>query len=138
MKREPGVARCGLACCLFSENTECKGCKRDGFPELSWCENAQWCENRKCVIDKGLDGCYECEPGVCRKGSFAEEIKARAFAEFARRFGTGELIDCLERSEQAGIVCHRDGIMGDYDEFDDPGKADHLHQNRRALSAACQ
>ena len=25
----------------------------------------------------------------------------------------------LERNEQAGIVYHREGIMGDYDEFDD-------------------
>ena len=30
-----------------------------------------------------------------------------------------ELLDCLERNEQAGIVYHREGIMGDYDEFDD-------------------
>ena len=30
-----------------------------------------------------------------------------------------ELLDCLERNEQAGIVYHREGIMGDYDDFDD-------------------
>ncbi len=35
MKRELGIARCGLACCLCSENVVCKGCKRDGFKELS-------------------------------------------------------------------------------------------------------
>ena len=44
MKRELGIARCGLACCLCSENAECKGCKRDGFLELSWCKDAEWCE----------------------------------------------------------------------------------------------
>ncbi|MEE3497129.1 MAG: DUF3795 domain-containing protein, partial [Butyrivibrio sp.] len=27
MKRELGIARCGLACCLCSENVVCKGCK---------------------------------------------------------------------------------------------------------------
>lgn len=50
---------------------------------------------------------------------YAEKIKARAFAEFARRYGIETLLDCLERNEQAGIVYHRDGIIGDYDEFDD-------------------
>ena len=29
------------------------------------------------------------------------------------------LLDCLERNEQNGIIYHREGIMGDYDEFDD-------------------
>jgi hypothetical protein len=119
MKRELGIARCGLACCLCSENVKCKGCKQDGFLELPWCKNANWCENRKCVIEKNIGGCYECEPMHCRKGLYANKIKARAFAEFARRYGLEELLDCLERNEQAGIVYHREGIMGDYDEFDD-------------------
>ncbi len=26
MKRELGIARCGLACCLCSENVNCAGC----------------------------------------------------------------------------------------------------------------
>ena len=90
MKRELGIARCGLACCLCSENVVCKGCKRDGFKELSWCKDAEWCEVRKCGIAKNISGCYECEPA-----------------------------DCLERNEKAGIVYHREGIMGDYDDFDD-------------------
>ena len=94
MKRELGIARCGLACCLCSENVSCKGCKRDGFLELSWCKDAEWCENRKCVIAKNLNGCYECCPAECRKGLYAEKIKARAFAEYARRFGLEELLDC--------------------------------------------
>ena len=101
MKRELGIARCGLACCLCSENGTCWGCKRDGFPELSWCTDAEGCENRQCAISKGLDGCYECEPESCRKGLYGRTLKARAFAEFARRFGVDELLDCLERNEQA-------------------------------------
>ena len=68
MKRELGIARCGLACCLCSENVLCKGCRRDGFLELSWCKDAEWCEVRRCGIDKGIAGCYECEPAACRKG----------------------------------------------------------------------
>ena len=30
-----------------------------------------------------------------------------------------QLLDCLERNERAGTVYHREGIMGDYDDFDD-------------------
>jgi hypothetical protein len=119
MKRELGIARCGLACCLCSENVQCKGCKKDGFLELSWCKDAAWCENRKCVMEKGLRGCWECESAQCRKGLYAEKIKARAFAEFAHRYGTETLLDCLARNEKNGIIYHREGIMGDYDDFDD-------------------
>ena len=56
---------------------------------------------------------------ACRKGLYADKIKAQAFAEFARRYGAKELLDCLERNEKAGVVYHREGIMGDYNEFDD-------------------
>ena len=119
MKRELGIARCGLACCLCSENVKCKGCRRDGFLELSWCKDAEWCENRRCGIDKGLAGCYECTPAECSKGLYKDKIKAVAFAEYARRYGVDALLDRLEENERCGIVYHREGIMGDYDEFDD-------------------
>ena len=119
MKRELGIARCGQACCLCCENTTCKGCRKEGFVELSWCPDSQWCENRNCGIEKGLNGCYECNPADCRKGLYAEKLSIRAFAEFARRYGIEELLDCLERNEQAGIVYHRADFSGDYDDFDD-------------------
>ena len=54
----------------------------------------------------------------CGKGLYAEKIKARTFAEFARRYGIEELPDRLEQNEKAGIVYHREGILGDYDSFD--------------------
>ena len=98
---------------------ECRGCRQDGFLDLSWCKDAEWCENRKCVLEKEIAGCYECSPADCRKGLFKEKIKARALAEYTRRYGVEALLDCLERNEQAGIVYHRTGIMGDYDDFDD-------------------
>ena len=43
----------------------------------------------------------------------------KAFTEFARRYGEEELLDCLERNEKNGVVYHREGINGDYDDFDD-------------------
>ena len=36
-----------------------------------------------------------------------------------KRYGEAELPDCPERNEKAGIVCHRDGINGDYDDLYD-------------------
>lgn len=36
-----------------------------------------------------------------------------------KKYGEKELLDCLERNEANGIVYHRNGITGDYDDFDD-------------------
>ena len=38
---------------------------------------------------------------------------------FAKKYGEEKLLDCLERNEKNGIVYHRNGINGDYDDFDD-------------------
>ena len=76
MKRELGIARCGLACCLCSENDHCGGCNSGD------CPGTGFCENRPCSMDKGIG-------------------------------------HCLERNEKAGVVYHREGIVGDYDDFND-------------------
>ncbi|MGX8692479.1 MAG: DUF3795 domain-containing protein [Clostridia bacterium] len=111
MKRELGIARCGLACCLCSENGRCSGCSPGDCPDKGWCEN------RRCSIGRGIGHCYECEAD-CRKGLLAK-IKPYGFTLFARRFGEAALLDCLERNERNGVVYHREGITGDYDDFDD-------------------
>ena len=53
MKRELGIARCGLACCLCSENVTCAGC------DSGQCPDKDWCENRKCTIAKNITHCYD-------------------------------------------------------------------------------
>lgn len=111
MKRNLGIARCGLACCLCSENDNCKGCNSGECPDK------EWCENRKCSLSKNIECCYNCDE-ICRKGLLSK-IKPYAFTEFVKRYGKEYLLDCLERNEQNGIVYHRNGIIGDYDEFDD-------------------
>ena len=60
MKKELGIARCGLACCLCSENAHCAGCNSGDCPDK------ERCENRKCSIEKGLSNCFECNE-KCRK-----------------------------------------------------------------------
>ena len=38
---------------------------------------------------------------------------------FAKRYDIETLLNCLEENEKNGIVYHRQGIVGDYDDFDD-------------------
>ena len=111
MKRELGIARCGLACCLCSENINCNGCNSDSCPDNDWCEN------KKCSIEKGISHCYQCAE-KCKKG-LLNKIKPSGFNMFIKRYGEERLLDCLERNERCGIVYHREGIVGDYDDFDD-------------------
>ena len=114
MKRELGIARCGLACCLCSENVTCHGCNSGECPDKDGCEN------RKCSMKKYYDHCYSCEE-ECRKGLLSK-IKPYGFTLFVKRYGEKMLLDCLERNEKNGILYHREGIIGDYDEFDDVEK----------------
>lgn len=111
MKRELGIARCGLACCLCSENEHCRGCNS------SDCPDKVWCENRKCSIAKGIEHCFLCEAD-CRNGILAK-IKPYGFTVFAKRYGIEALLDCLAENEHNGVIYHRQGIVGDYDDFDD-------------------
>ena len=107
MKRELGIARCGLACCLCSENTTCNGCNSGDCPDNDWCEN------RKCSLEKGIAHCYACEED-CKRGLLSK-IKPYGFTLFIKRYGENKL-------EKRGIVYHRGGINGDYDNFDDAEK----------------
>lgn len=113
MKRELGIARCGLACCLCAKNEDCGGCRAEN------CHDKEWCENRKCSMEKEIGHCFECKE-ECRKG-LLQKIKPYAFTLFARQYGVEYLLDCLERNEQNGVVYHREGITGDYDDFDNVG-----------------
>lgn len=110
MKRELGIACCGLACCLCTENEQCSGCGAGDCPDKDWCEN------RTCSISRRIDGCYACEED-CRKGLLAKN-KPYAFTVFIKQYGMDCLLDCLETNEKKGIVYHRNGITGDYDDFD--------------------
>lgn len=111
MKRELGIARCGLACCLCSENEHCCGCNSGDCPDK------EWCENRKCSIEKSIDNCYLCYID-CKKGLLTK-IKPYGFTVFAKRYGVETLLNCLEENEKNGVIYHRQGIIGDYDDFDD-------------------
>ncbi|MDE7104873.1 MAG: DUF3795 domain-containing protein [Ruminococcus sp.] len=114
MKRELGIARCGLACCLCTENLYCHGCNSGKCPDK------EWCENRECSKNKEIRHCFECDE-ECRKGLLSK-IKPYGFSLFAKRYGEEMLLDCLEYNENLGIIYHREGIFGDYDDFEDVEK----------------
>lgn len=114
MKRELGIARCGLACCLCSENEHCSGCNSGECPDKNWCEN------RKCSLSKNLGHCYNCNED-CKKGLLGN-IKPYAFALFVKRYGEECLLNCLERNGNNGIIYHRESLNGDYDGFEDVEK----------------
>ncbi|MCX4372535.1 MAG: DUF3795 domain-containing protein [Dysosmobacter sp.] len=111
MKRELGIARCGLACCLCSENASRHGCNSGECPDK------HDCENRSCSIRKGISNCFLCE-NICTKGLLSK-MKAYGFTIFAKRYGIEAPLDCLEQNEKRGVVYHQEGIYGDYDHFDD-------------------
>ena len=68
-------------------------------------------------MGRGIGHCYECD-AECRKGLLAK-VKAYGFNLFVKRYGEAALLDCLERNERAGVVYHRQGVIGDYDDFSD-------------------
>lgn len=108
MKREKGVAYCGLACCLCSDDT-CVGCRDAG------CKNKDWCKHFKCCKEKGISGCWECCDFPC--GGMHDKARVYAFAEFIRLNGEEKMMDCLNRNEKVGIVYHYEGqLVGDYDQ----------------------
>jgi hypothetical protein len=112
MQREKGIAYCGLACCVCSENADCPGCRSGG------CRDKDWCKNYSCCPEQGLAGCWACEDFPC-SGNMLDKTRVRAFARFAGQYGEEMLLDCLERNEKAGIVYHHQGqLTGDYDRFD--------------------
>ncbi len=51
-----------------------------------------------------------------------KKIKPYAFTLFVKRYGENALLDRLAENEKNGVVYHRKGITGDYDDFDDAEK----------------
>jgi len=95
------IARCGLSCnhCFLKE--WCGGCRT----AYNTCSDAcrypdRTCPNTSCCIEKGFDGCYECdELRGCRKGFYEyDDVNAvKAMALFTRRYGKKELLKTMDR-----------------------------------------
>lgn len=68
-------------------------------------------------MEKGIHHCSQCNEH-CRKG-LLNKIKPYGFTVFMKRYGEEHLLNCLERNELKGVVYHREGLNGDYDDFQD-------------------
>lgn len=107
MKSTPHMKR-GI--CVCSKNKSCPGCQAGGCDIHDWCKNYNGCR------EKGLNGCWKCEQFPCN-GGMLDKPRVRAFARFAKEYGTDELVRCLMRGKADGVVYHYDGqLVGDYDQ----------------------
>ena len=112
MRRDKGIAYCGLACAVCGQNETCAGCRNEG------CKGKEWCKNFACCKEKGLNGCWECNDFPC-SGGMLDKVKIRAFASFIKNHGEDEFLECLENNEKNGIVYHYPAsISGDYDKYE--------------------
>ena len=109
VKKELGIAFCGLACCLCSENGACAGCRSGG------CMDKETCQNLRCCRERGYEGCWACPEFPC-KGTILDKPRIRAFARFAGAYRQDGLMAALEAGEDRGMAYHYPGgLAGDYD-----------------------
>ncbi|WP_095173134.1 MULTISPECIES: DUF3795 domain-containing protein [Blautia] len=104
-----GIAFCGLACCVCSENEMCSGCRGDT------CICEENCTIRPCCLQKGIEGCWECEEFPCKEKMF-DSVRIRAFGKYIEEYGMDLLMERLKKNEEAKMQYHHYGkLTGDYD-----------------------
>lgn len=109
MDRDKGIAYCGLACCVCSENATCAGCRNEG------CKDKDWCKPFACCKRKPLPGCWACASFPCDT-PMLQKLRVRTFARFVAERGEAALMDALETLEGRGLRYHYPGqLVGDYD-----------------------
>lgn len=109
--KSKGLAYCGLACCVCSENINCAGCRNDG------CNGKEWCKPFMCCKEKGIEGCWKCSDFPC-DNPMLNKLRIRTFNNFIKEYGEEALINCLQKNEEKGIIYHYDSqLIGDYDLF---------------------
>jgi RimJ/RimL family protein N-acetyltransferase len=102
-----GIGYCGLACVLCSYE-DCPGC-------VAKITGGGDCRAGKCVIEKGIDGCYACAEYPCEE-KILQGKRNKAFNRYAREFGQQALIGRLRDNNDSGIIYHKpDKSPGDYD-----------------------
>lgn len=107
--KNKGLAYCGLACCVCSENITCIGCRNEG------CKDKEWCKSFQCGKEKEIEGCWECSDSSC-DNPMLKNMRIRTFANFIKEYGEATFVDCLQKNEQRGIFYHYDNqLIGDYD-----------------------
>ena len=112
-----------MICGLCSEAPECKGCRADENSASAddSCARAAVCYQRKCCLDKGIQGCWKCADFPCDNDMFSPErdVRLKAFIRCAKLDGVKGLAGNILRNQGKGILYHRDSEKhtGDYDCF---------------------
>ena len=108
---DKGIAFCGLACCVCSENKTCDGCRKHD------CRDREKCKNYNCCKSKKLEGCWECSDFPCDCPMYVQ-LRTKTFAKYAARNGLESLIRALKNNEERRVIYHYEGqLTGDYDLF---------------------
>ncbi len=104
------IAYCGLVCGLCHLRDQCDGCKQTA----RLCARSDVCYQRRCCLERGLQGCWECAEFPCGKDmhSTTHDLRIRAFVAFIQAEGAEALADCLLHNESRGIHY---GLGKDYD-----------------------
>lgn len=109
--RSKGLAYCGLACCVCSENKDCAGCRNAG------CKGKDWCKSFSCCKERGKTSCWACGEYPCGY-PMLDKPRVRAFGEYIKTYGEESLLSALGQRERDGVLYHYPGrLIGDYDLF---------------------
>lgn len=113
---EDSIGYCGLICKLCHEVERCGGCKS----ESNSCGrhlSEGGCFHYNCCIEKGLNGCWECEEAPCKNDMFSEQhdIRIRTFVKVAKAEGIGKLAEYVCNNQNNGIIY---GWKKDYDNLE--------------------
>lgn len=101
------IAYCGLVCklCIEGKSGQCTGCR----------EKSSGCSIKACVLEKNINGCWECYEFPCGEGAFKNK-RIMAFIKCIKEEGIHNLAVYLKKNCDQGIEYHKtDGTMGDYD-----------------------
>ena len=107
------IAYCGLICKLCHLASTCDGCKS----ENNCCGrhlSEKSCYQYKCSVERGINGCWECEDFSCDKDMFSKthDIRLKAFVQLAKEEGVEKLAEYILKNQQNGIIY---GHNKDYD-----------------------
>jgi hypothetical protein len=102
------IAYCGLVCGRCHLRKECDGCKNTA----RLCARSKVCYQRNCCIQKGLQGCWECDEFPCGKDMHGpvHDLRIRAFVAFIKTEGTETLVDCLLRMKGGELIMDKTKI----------------------------
>ena len=112
------IACCGLVCKLCHLADKCDGCKNTACGCGNHSDHWGGCYHRKCCIDKGLAGCWECGDFPCGREMFdtaTHDVKIRACVRCIKEDGPERFVEYVLRNENKGI---RYGFRKDYDFLD--------------------